>query len=57
MIWAVRGLDDKKDKTVKWVVMIVFRANGLQIYTCTTCCRSACMHNHLQFNPSQDLPK
>jgi len=27
MIWAVRELDDKQDKTVKWVVMIVFRAN------------------------------
>jgi len=27
MIWAVRGLDDKKDKTVKWVVMIVFWGN------------------------------
>jgi hypothetical protein len=27
MIWAVRELDDKEDKIVKWVVMIVFRAN------------------------------
>jgi hypothetical protein len=27
MIWAFRELDDKEDKTVKWVVMIVFRAN------------------------------
>jgi hypothetical protein len=55
MVWAVRALDDNKDKTVMWVVMIVFRANGLQIYT--ACCRSTCMHNHLQLNPSQDLPK
>jgi hypothetical protein len=26
MIWTFRDLDDKKDKTVKWVVLIVFGA-------------------------------
>ena len=33
MIWAVRNLDDKKDKTVKWVVMIVSRGYRKKIYT------------------------
>jgi len=55
MAWAIRELDDKKDKTVKWAVMIVFWGNGLQIYT--TCCRSTGKNNHLQFTPSQDLPR
>jgi hypothetical protein len=42
MAWAIRELHDKKDKTVKWAVMIVFWGDGLQIYT--TRCRSTCKH-------------
>lgn len=51
MIWAVRNLDDKKDKTVKWVVMIVSRGYRKKIYT--TChSRSNFKHNLPCLGPS-----